>query len=513
MPGAGGFEIHRLSRTEERKGGVTMVVGKRNLKRDVQPVRQSRDGALCTSERRLYRVRCYCCGRVIRATKREYEGRQCHFCSEACVRAYADSMGALLRSTVGTVDHELPVIRVCDAIMGSGKTSAAIRRMLEDCAWRYIYITPYLDEVERIKSACAERDFIDPQNTGDGKLEGLHRLLMDGRNIVSTHALFSMFTETTTELIRLGGYKLILDEDFEAVEKLSISYDDLQFLINTGVIEVSSDGAVEWVSECRLSAFDWLHDACRTRDVILYARTSLFAVQSIETYASFEDVTILTYLFDAQILKYYFDTKGITVRRIGTQCINGEYRFSQTPQIPEFARSLKDKIHILDSAKLNAIGEDYYDLSSTWYTKNAMNGKLPKLRRNIGNAFRNIFSAPSGECLWTTFKGYEDVLRGDGYKKSFLSFNARATNEYRHRHYLAYCVNVFYDPSMKSYFAEHGVIVQEEVYALSRMIQWIWRSAIRDGGEIWIYLPSRRMRELLMCWMDDLQKGRSRYDT
>jgi len=36
------------------------------------------------------------------------------------------------------------------------------------------------------------------------------------------------------------------------------------------------------------------------------------------------------------------------------------------------------------------------------------------------------------------------------------------------------------------------------------MIQWIWRSAIRDGKEIWVYIPSRRMRELLKKWLLEL---------
>ena len=46
--------------------------------------------------------------------------------------------------------------------------------------------------------------------------------------------------------------------------------------------------------------------------------------------------------------------------------------------------------------------------------------------------------------------------------------------------------------------------MHDDEYALSEMIQWIWRSAIRDGKEIWVYIPSRRMRELLKKWLLDL---------
>ena len=33
------------------------------------------------------------------------------------------------------------------------------------------------------------------------------------------------------------------------------------------------------------------------------------------------------------------------------------------------------------------------------------------------------------------------------------------------------------------------------------MLQFIWRSAIRDGKEIWVYIPSIRMRNLLKQWI------------
>ena len=38
------------------------------------------------------------------------------------------------------------------------------------------------------------------------------------------------------------------------------------------------------------------------------------------------------------------------------------------------------------------------------------------------------------------------------------------------------------------------------------MLQWIWRSAIRDGKPINAYIPSKRMRELLINWMNDFEE-------
>jgi len=38
---------------------------------------------------------------------------------------------------------------------------------------------------------------------------------------------------------------------------------------------------------------------------------------------------------------------------------------------------------------------------------------------------------------------------------------------------------------------------------LSELIQWVWRSAIRDGNSINIYIPSSRMRNLFIEWLNN----------
>ena len=38
------------------------------------------------------------------------------------------------------------IVKVCDTIMGAGKTESAITLMNQDKESRYVFITPYLDE-------------------------------------------------------------------------------------------------------------------------------------------------------------------------------------------------------------------------------------------------------------------------------------------------------------------------------------------------------------------------------
>ena len=76
-------------------------------------------------------------------------------------------------------------IKIIDSIMGSGKTSAAINYMNKDYQKKFIYITPYLDEVDRVISACNEERDFGLCNYMDDK--GI--CLKVQRNVLSNHLL------------------------------------------------------------------------------------------------------------------------------------------------------------------------------------------------------------------------------------------------------------------------------------------------------------------------------------
>ena len=405
-------------------------------------------------------------------------------------------------------------VKVCDMIMGAGKTESAITQMNEDEESKYIFVTPYLDEVKRIKDSCEKRKFSDPYNSGDGKLADLHRLLAQKSNIATTHALFETYNEETISLIRNGGYKLILDEVYQTTKAIEISPKDLKMLQGEKKITTVDGLRVRWNDDKYDGKFNELRDNCCTGNVILYKDSLLLWEYPIEVFEAFREVIILTYMFEAQVQKYYFDVNGVEIKYIGTKHENNEFRFSNEHCIPEYVTTLIDRVHILDDPNLNEIGDSRYSLSSSWFEramKKRGKPQIEQLKKNIYNAFRNKFNSESGRIIWTVYKNYKDVVKGKGYTNGFLSCNVRATNAYRNRDCLAYCVNIFYNPLMKSYFADQGIEVREDKYALSEMIQWIWRSAIRDGKEIWIYVPSKRMRELLEGWLKELSERKAEH--
>lgn len=225
---------------------------------------------------------------------------------------------------------------------------------------------------------------------------------------------------------------------------------------------------------------------------------------------AFSEVYVLTYMFNAQTQRYYFDMRGLSYEYIGTKELpDGGYIFTDRAEIPEYARYLKDKIHIVDSKKMNSIGEGKYSLSMGWFQNRAESDAIEQLRCNMINFFQNIMHSSGNDRMWATYSVSKDELQGR-YKQCFLSFNARATNNYREKTCLAYLVNVFMNPFEYNFFVAQGVQPDQDGYALSVMVQWVWRSAIRDGNDIWIYIPSKRMRDMLTDWCDRLARGEMR---
>ena len=89
------------------------------------------------------------------------------------------------------------------------------------------------------------------------------------------------------------------------------------------------------------------------------------------------------------------------------------------------------------------------------------------------------------------------------HSKGFVPCNARGTNEFKDKKALAYLVNFFMSPEIRQFVNHYDLIFDEDMCSLSALLQWMWRSQIRNGKPIDIYIPSERMRELLNNWIQD----------
>jgi len=411
-------------------------------------------------------------------------------------------------------------ITIIDSIMGSGKTSWAINKMKQENDTNYIYITPYLSEVKRVKDDVTNRYFCQPETTNakGTKLQGFKNLIIKDRDIASTHALFSSVDDEVYQLVKSSNYILILDEVMNVIETITLKASDYNTLIDQKIIMVDKDtNKIIWLDNEYEGRFDDIKLLADNDNLYLHSRsgkdtkiTLLVWTFPIKLFSCFKEIYILTYLFDGQLQRYYYDMYDIKY----TYKSLYEYKLVDYIDFKNEDRSkIKDLINLYDG-KLNIIGEKDYSLSASWLKSPNNKILLKKLKNNTINYFKHIAKTQSIDNMWTTLLSrvnnetstakVKTLLSGGGYTKGFVPCNARATNVYDTKISLAYLLNRFLNPLDKGFFEDKQVKINEELWALSEIIQWIWRSRIRKGeNPINLYIPSERMRNLLIRYLNN----------
>lgn len=413
-------------------------------------------------------------------------------------------------------------IHVIDAPCGAGK-SYAMANMINTKlgGYNYIYVTPRLNDFNaferNIKKTFGLKGFSlkditdedlvksmfnEPRNNGKGgKLADLKRLVTRKQNIMTTHALFKICDNEFAELVRERNYILILDESLSVVEPIKdseVCYMDLMAMKAIGLISIDEETGLITYNTDNEYPSKGVHAKqlyrFKNNSAYIYKKKKLVWTFPIQFFDCFKEVYLCTFMFKVQLQKYYFDFFGFEYEHL---TIKDRQIIPYEIQFPAL-----DKLHICQYEKLNAIGEKEQGkkrnstLSINWY-KRATKQQIETLRNNINNFVRNKCKAPANRILWTTYSDYEKCLSNKGYTDSFASWTTRSTEDYVNRDTVVYPINLFLNPSTAEFFKQRNIHVNVEQWALSEMIQFIWRSAIRRNKDINVYIPSSRMRELL----------------
>ena len=396
-------------------------------------------------------------------------------------------------------------IKVVDSRMGRGKTSAAIDYMISHPDKRFVYVTPYLTEVARICDAC---DFEQPENDAGTKLNAMRELIKAGRNVSTTHSLLFYVDNDLLAAIKEKEYCLIIDESIDFIRRLPITNSDYRAL--SEYIIPDEEGRLYWTDYTYNGVFNQYRDATMF-GAVYKCQEELFAMARPEMISSFSEVIFMTYFFDGQYQKAYLDLYGFTYTKCGVDTSAG-FKLTEQPDDPPPV-DYHSLINIIEDEKLNRIGKAPHDLCMSWYKRRGRyHEDMCKLRGNMQKIMRRMDGpVPTDRLLWTTFKNSYGKLVGEHgrYSTGYLQMNARATNSYRDRDLVMYLVNRFVDPAIMEFFTKRGIVIDEDKFALSEMLQFIWRSAIRDNKPITVYIPSKRMRNLLKQWIDEVSKGGS----
>lgn len=406
-------------------------------------------------------------------------------------------------------------ITVVDSIMGSSKTTYFIKYMKQnEGKKRFIYITPFLDEIKRVQD---EVKFLrSPRAINGKKMEHFKKIILEGDSVGTTHAMLSRFDLQTQEAIEVGEYELILDEVAEVVHPFNFDSESDRKTFFEDLGGVDEEGYLYWdkeknpIDKYKGRYYD-IMVLCENRNLVMVGDKTYMWELPISIFKKFSKVHILTYLFDGSYQKSYFDMYKVDY----------DYKSMKDGQLVDYEKTsteekkeFKELINIIDNDKLNKIGKADYSLSSSWYKRGVKKSGdktvfQKTLKNNMENFFINICKSKSAENMWSVYKDYQNRIKGIGYTKGFIPYNSRATNEFRHKKNLAYMLNLYPHTSMTMYFRDHNIEINQDMYALSILLQWIWRSRIRqydspkEDREINLYLPSLRMRFILDEWLEN----------
>ena len=99
-------------------------------------------------------------------------------------------------------------------------------------------------------------------------------------------------------------------------------------------------------------------------------------------------------------------------------------------------------------------------------------------------------------------KGLKTNSNEKGNSYGHMAFNMRATNNFANVSAMAYLVNVFPDGDVKDYFNDLCIATSDDLYALSTLVQWLWRSRIaRIHTSLSLCSSRAEMRGLFREWL------------
>lgn len=445
-------------------------------------------------------------------------------------------------------------ITIVDAPCGAGKTEWAISYMNAHPQEAFIFVTPFLSEVERIKKGTTAA-FYDPQHYqrtdllggvagSKTKLEDFNDLLAGGRNIVTTHTTFTNVTQETINILQDNSYYLILDEAVDVLLPLNdiidsanyrVNKKNVQLMLDNNIIAVDEDCRVRWTGGPQPIDGEERHSFCEVQrhaqngNLLLIDGKFFLWEFSPEVFNAMESVTILTYQLEGSFLCPYMQLHKM---EYGKSSVSGSYGtgFELSPYAVnmEQRKKWKQLITMYQDEKITNVGS----LSATWYKNcvkdHSKSSEASALRRALRRFFVSTKAKPY-DIMWSCPKDSRNSIAPGGYKltreltdkekqgrtqaqqdefidsnglRCWVASNARATNSYSDRHVLAYMLNLNPNPEISKYFGKRGASLSRDAFALAGLIQWVWRSAIRKGEPIMLFLPSPRMQKLFTEWLD-----------
>lgn len=423
-------------------------------------------------------------------------------------------------------------IVVHDNVMGSGKTTAMFNMMeailKQNLSVRFIYVSPLLTEVGgyrlqkdgkpvgdyqtgRIQERLPEYCFMVPLSTGEGKTRAMMDLIATGENIACTHSCFQGMTKDDIALIESSGYTLIIDESIDAYDTLAISKSDLKMALISGTLLVDETNALTWdtinnpIDEIDSGWQREVANICENHSAWLIDGQVVLSEFPMSLLKAFESVEVMTYMFEATTMAAWCKANDVTIVKSDVLL-----RFGMRTE-DTIKSMIKDKIRLYQPKT-----RKNFALSYNWWA----NAKQPTLDTITNHAFNfaksvnkldgitandMIVTCPKNKWFTDTENNTgRGKARGRNYSKAtWVSNTCRATNEYSAKRAVLYMSNKSPSPMLTKHLSSVDVNMNRTDYALSELLQFVWRGCIRNGETMHLYIMNQELEKAFSNWLDN----------
>jgi hypothetical protein len=404
-----------------------------------------------------------------------------------------------------------PRVTIIDEPCGSGKTTRLISSFQPDR--QYLVVVPLLTEVERVLSDSKVQFFQPTVERGGSKHCSIVDLLSDGKNVVTTHALFTDLAEAA-ELGLLQNYDIIVDEVLDVVHdiglKSTVSW--LRVYVECGWAHVDNDGrcwpTAKWSAE--------VHEVRDTLDPRLYAAAKagclflvddsflLWALPPI-LFTAGRSMTVLTYLAEGSMLLPYLRKRGIPFRREYDSAKDLAFRLKARESITVCTISALEKdnwsysgqtVGTMRTTKSKRIAEALSTFRKRALKDVALDAVMITSAKS--NWYAKGHDANSSKPKAAGFAVRSKLFQGTHW----VANTTRGTNRYIHCTHAVYLWDQHPNSAIQRWLGLGGCREYSQQYATTELIQWLYRTQVRRGLPVTVYVPSPRMRRVLKAWLN-----------
>ena len=359
-----------------------------------------------------------------------------------------------------------------------------------------------------------------------------------------THALLISTARNAdiSYLITHKGYKLFLDETINLISPYnSVKFGDFIKAFNRKDLSIDNDnyGKVTWLNNDERditggfntstdklkydASFSTVYCSLRSGSIGSNDSISLVEIENEIIFTKFKRVILSTYQIKDTLFASYLFIKKINI-----------VPFTDIVLADVSKESISDNITFI--TKHDDVFKGRTILSSNWYNSNTSTPasaadfrKLNSIIKDIGDkngckgsAYLLGFTVPSDKLGAQRDPrkiqpvGYPHtvcsvIIDSDGNSSTgehskalstYIPCNARASNEYANKTVMIHAYNRYPLQPVTNYLTYHNVPFSPERFAINELVQWVWRSAIRNGQPVKLAILSSRMRSIFKEWLE-----------